>query len=362
MLVMKKKIVSILCPSYNHEKYVAGFIESVLAQTNPNWELVIVDDNSSDKNVDVIKQYSDPRIKLIEHKWNQGINAGLNDAFAASSGDYISFCASDDKMCPDYIETIISTFETNTNIGVIYTDLYTMDSDGNFIKDNILRNNSGTKQEILQDMFLNMNTLTSPGMSIKRFEFEKISPVELPMSMYQDYKLHVMLLLNTDFIIQNKPIIIYRQPSKKSGISYFNETAVQRMNLEEDLFMNAFLAIKTIEQLRSVFAPELLQQFKKMDKDLIPYYLGTIALQHSKNTYKKIWGYNQIKKMLLQPQIYGILHKKHGFNYKSFLDLSDFFIRTDLIRQKYIKYKRLFNHSIICFCIIFFSLLFVLLI
>ena len=90
---MQKPLVSILCPTFNHEKYVKFFLDSLLAQTNPNWELLIVDDCSTDNNVAEIKKFHDSRIKLIQNPFNMGINCGLNQAFERARGDYMCFCS-----------------------------------------------------------------------------------------------------------------------------------------------------------------------------------------------------------------------------------------------------------------------------
>ena len=105
--------VSVLCPSFNHEKYMKFFLDSILAQTNPNWELIIVDDCSTDNNVAEIKKYKDKRIKLIENPFNMGINCGLNNAFKYAKGEYVCFSASDDILLPEYVDNITKTFENN---------------------------------------------------------------------------------------------------------------------------------------------------------------------------------------------------------------------------------------------------------
>ena len=97
---MKPKF-SILCPSFNHEKYVGFFIQSVLEQSFDDFELIIVDDFSNDKNVEKIKEFKDERIKLIQHEYNKGINASLNTAFENSMGEFIVFSASDDMFEKD---------------------------------------------------------------------------------------------------------------------------------------------------------------------------------------------------------------------------------------------------------------------
>ena len=83
--------ISILTPSFNHEKFVGLFIESILKQTLEDFELIIVDDCSSDSNVNEILKFKDPRIKLIQHPYNQGINAGINTAFENAKGEFLYF-------------------------------------------------------------------------------------------------------------------------------------------------------------------------------------------------------------------------------------------------------------------------------
>jgi glycosyltransferase involved in cell wall biosynthesis len=73
--------ISILCPSFNHQRFIAEHIKSVLNQSFKDFELIIVDDCSTDDNVAEINKFKDPRIKLIKHEFNKGINAALNTAF-----------------------------------------------------------------------------------------------------------------------------------------------------------------------------------------------------------------------------------------------------------------------------------------
>ena len=91
-------MISVITPSFNHERFVGFFIESVLAQTFEDFELIIVDDCSNDNNINEILKYKDSRIKLVQHEYNKGINATLNTAFENSSGDLLVFCASDDML------------------------------------------------------------------------------------------------------------------------------------------------------------------------------------------------------------------------------------------------------------------------
>lgn len=346
---MNQHTLSILCPSYNHEKYVKFFIDSLLAQTNPNWELVIVDDCSTDNNVLEIEKFKDKRIKLFKNPFNMGINCAINTAFEHSCGDFIAFSASDDMLAKDFVETVLSTFEHNPKTDVIYSNLQIMSHDGVIQQGDIWSQQNYDKFKLLCHMFFIGNIMLSPGMAFRRSGFKQLYPLPIALSQYQDYKIHVDVALKLSAITLDKALVIYRKPSKKSGISETNSKTLRIRQLEENILMDSFLQIKDIAMLKEVFGPDLLQRFGKLDNFFIPYYLGSLALD-AQTEYKKVWGYNQIAGFITKPENYALVHKKYGFCYKDFLNLADKFEQSPMER-KYIKYKKLFNISIIIICL-----------
>lgn len=116
------KLISIITPAFNAEKYIEDTIESVLAQTYQNWEMLIVDDCSVDNTVQMVEKYCamDLRIKLIRHSKNQGVAATRNTALAQAKGAYIAFLDSDDMWLPMKLETQYSYMEKN-DFAITYT-------------------------------------------------------------------------------------------------------------------------------------------------------------------------------------------------------------------------------------------------
>ncbi|MBN2662839.1 MAG: glycosyltransferase family 2 protein, partial [Bacteroidales bacterium] len=94
--------VSVLMTAYNREKYIAEAIESVIASTYQNWELIIVDDGSKDKTVEIAKQYEakDPRIKVYINEKNLGDYPNRNKAASYAKGKYLKFVDADDLIYP----------------------------------------------------------------------------------------------------------------------------------------------------------------------------------------------------------------------------------------------------------------------
>src|SRR5665647_1820676 len=92
--------VSVIISAFNHEKYVAESIRSVLNQTFPDFELIAVDNGSTDSTYKIIKTIKDPRIRIFQIKKNIGFGHALNYALAKSRGEYISLFSSDDIAVP----------------------------------------------------------------------------------------------------------------------------------------------------------------------------------------------------------------------------------------------------------------------
>ena len=91
-------LVSIITPMYNAQKYIAQTMDSVLAQTYSNWEMIIMDDCSTDSCPEIVKEYcrKDSRIKYFKNKDNQGVSETRNAAMQKATGRYLAFLDSDD--------------------------------------------------------------------------------------------------------------------------------------------------------------------------------------------------------------------------------------------------------------------------
>lgn len=119
--VSTSPLVSVVIPTYNRERLLPRAISSVLAQTIPDFELLIVDDGSEDNTAQVVAGYSDKRIRYLRHPINQGQNAALNSGVGAATGTYVAFLDSDDEWLPDYLEQILRVFSTDQSLGAVYS-------------------------------------------------------------------------------------------------------------------------------------------------------------------------------------------------------------------------------------------------
>lgn len=124
-------LVSIIMPAYNSEKYIVASIDSVIAQTYSNWELIIVDDASLDKTVDIVSSYHDERIRLLRNETNSGAAISRNKALREVKGRWIAFLDSDDLWHPEKLERQLA-FMKEKGYAFTFTD-YRIQLDGTWL-------------------------------------------------------------------------------------------------------------------------------------------------------------------------------------------------------------------------------------
>jgi len=112
--------ITVAIPSYNHEKYIAHAIRSVLEQTFQDFEIVITDDGSSDETLQVIREFTDPRIRIYCNEKNCGASAAMNNCIQQAKGEYIAILNSDDLFSPDKLEKQVDFLDKNPEIGAVF--------------------------------------------------------------------------------------------------------------------------------------------------------------------------------------------------------------------------------------------------
>lgn len=130
---MKPK-VSIIMPVLNGERYIAEAIESIAAQTYQNYELIVVDDGSTDGTKARVMAFADKvDIKYVSHAACCGIPKSMNDGIRHASGDLIAFLDHDDGWFPEFLETQAAYLEKHPDVAMVHSDFQTTDVDGNVI-------------------------------------------------------------------------------------------------------------------------------------------------------------------------------------------------------------------------------------
>lgn len=140
--------VSVIIPSYNHARYVCQTIESVLAQTLPPHEIIVVDDGSTDNTSEIVAPLLD-RIHYVRHA-NCGVAATRNAGARLASGDYLTFIDADDLWLPQKLELQVARFEADPKLGLVHCGLEEITATGEFI----CRRLDGMEGHVANEMLL----------------------------------------------------------------------------------------------------------------------------------------------------------------------------------------------------------------
>jgi glycosyltransferase involved in cell wall biosynthesis len=131
---MTEPLISIVLPTYNGSEYIRASIESCLEQTFTNFELIIVNDCSTDNTPEIIAEYAekDERIRIIHNGQNKKLPLSLNAGFDAARGKYHTWTSDDNYYSPDALQTLFEILEKHNEAGLVYTD-YSIINDRNEI-------------------------------------------------------------------------------------------------------------------------------------------------------------------------------------------------------------------------------------
>ncbi len=203
---IKSLKVSIITPVYNCEGFIAETIQSVLDQTHENFELLLIDDCSTDDTIEIVKSFNDPRIVLIQNKENKGAAFSRNSGIAHASGDYIAFLDADDLWEETKLEKCLNFMLAN-NYDFIYTNYSVIKDDGG--KTDIII--SGPKR-ITHRMFRRSNYV---GCSTVVYKKSIYPDLHIPESIKKrnDYALWLLLSKNTDCYLLDECLTKYRKNS-----------------------------------------------------------------------------------------------------------------------------------------------------
>lgn len=123
-------LCSIAIPTYNREDLVRGAIESALASTRQDIEVLVIDNCSEDRTVEVARSYDDPRLRVVVNDSNLGLFGNFNRCIELSVGKYVCILCSDDRVRPDFLDKAIAAMELHPECGLLNTRAQFIDLDG----------------------------------------------------------------------------------------------------------------------------------------------------------------------------------------------------------------------------------------
>lgn len=203
-------MISIALASYNGEKYIKEQIDSIIAQTITDWELIISDDGSKDSTLKIIQNYAqnDSRIKIIENIGEHGCSKNFENALKYCNGKYIAFCDQDDVWTDDHLEHLMSIIG---NKSLAFANAEAVD-----VKLNSLNFFWGgkfmiTESHISNEVFLHLIFLNFVQGTAILFKRELLDFLPFPEILFHDHWAAISAVLKNGIAYSSKSVLKYRQ-------------------------------------------------------------------------------------------------------------------------------------------------------
>jgi hypothetical protein len=216
--------VSIVLPTYNGSRYIRQSLDSCLQQTFANFEVLVVDDGSSDDIRGIVDGYSDARIRYIRHPRNRGLAEALNTGFRNARGEYLTWTSDDNYYERDAIEEMVRFLETYGDVDFVYADSFVIDDEGNAAQHApVFR--TGPVQSLERDNFIGACFL------YRRAVYERTGDYDANLRLVEDYD--YWLRVAGHFTMQRlaRPLYHYRYHQQSLTSTHSRETVLKKVQM-----------------------------------------------------------------------------------------------------------------------------------
>jgi glycosyltransferase involved in cell wall biosynthesis len=242
--------VSVIIPTYNRANLLPRAINSVLNQTYRDFELIIIDDGSTDNTQEIVKEFQkkDDRIKYLWKRNSGCVASTLNFGIPHCKGLYITFCASDDQWDPTYLEKQISLFDNSKNVDVVSTNVLIVDSQGRKLTE--ISKPRTTNNDSLIEIGLRNNYLFG-NMVIKKTVLNEVGLWDDNLKIREDFDLWMRIAKkNFNFRFIYEPLFIVTiHPNQISN----SVDILERIKIENYLFKKHKALYDKYPKARSVY-------------------------------------------------------------------------------------------------------------
>ena len=256
-------MVSILMCTYNREQYLKRAIDSVIAQTYTEWELIIVDDGSTDNTEQLVASYPDPRIRYIKMDKNRFYCYAANYGLQNCRGDYVAFQNSDDEWLSDKLEKQMRFMEEHTEAGACFTEVTLIDNEGNVLSERCLPmeklfENHYEDQKDWMHFFLHKgNCVCHPSALVRKKVMDEVGGFNLMYCQLADFDLWVRIVTEHPIYVLPEKLIRFRWDiNKQEQVSSATEKNLIRSFNEQMLIRKQMIDRLSDEQMLLFFKSE----------------------------------------------------------------------------------------------------------
>lgn len=224
--------ISVLMSVYNDEKYLRKSVNSALEQSFSDFEFIIIDDGSTDKSLEIVKSYKDPRIRIVRNKNNIGLTKSLNKGLQFAQGEYIARMDADDIALPDRLGKQIDFMDKNPGVGVLGTAIYVIDEAGRLIT----KSRKPLTHPCCVWNLLFRNSFYHPTVMIKKDLLLSVEGYSPQHKAGQDRDLWIRVFDKTKLANLKEPLLLHRKHRKQISHNLDNVEYKERIESRQRIF------------------------------------------------------------------------------------------------------------------------------
>jgi glycosyltransferase involved in cell wall biosynthesis len=326
--------VSVVMASYNHEKYVAETIESVLSQTYQDFEFIITDDGSPDGTVEVIKKFADSRIKLFCFSKNQGACTAMNNCIKEAKGEYIAVINSDDAWMPDKLEKQVKFLDEHPEKGAVFSYAEIIDEQGKKIPEEnpsytkVFIQPNRTRFEWLSHFFFKGNCLCHPSLLIRKHCYDDIGLYDERFAQLPDFDLWIRLCTRYEIYILSEKTIKFRILQDKKNVSSRTPQNLSRHFLEYVQILRNYLNPEILDNLVKIFDITtnvekigIAIKLREVEREIAPFFIAMLAQQATYPAHK-YFSFDILYQFYANKELANKLKEQYFFDFDSLTNLA----------------------------------------
>jgi glycosyltransferase involved in cell wall biosynthesis len=319
--------VSVILTSFNHEKYLREAIESVLAQTYTDFELIIWDDFSSDNSWAIINSYSDPRIKVFRSEQTRRyvINRAIHEV---ASGEYIAIQHSDDIWEAEKLEKQVAFLDSHLEFGAVFTNALAIGEDSSLLNisehtySSIFDQPNRTRHQWLNHFFYHGNALCHPSVLIRKQCYENCGVYQQGLAQLPDFDMWIRLCFKYEIYVLPEKLVRFRVRDNEANTSGNRPDARIRVCTESHECLKNYLMVPSLDELIAIFPAAKKYTGKSCNQSNLHFIIAMLCLSEHVQPFFWMFGIDILFELFKDKSNAEQIKSNHEFDYLDLIRLT----------------------------------------
>jgi glycosyltransferase involved in cell wall biosynthesis len=319
--------VSVLMTSYNHERFVAEAVQSVLDQTFQDFEFIIIDDGSRDGTPQVLRSFADPRVSFTAFAENRGACTAMNHCVRMAQGELVAVINSDDAWEPERLARQVAFLDAHPEIGAVFSYVTAVDEEGRPYEagthyyTQLFDQPNRSRHEWLRHFFFWDNCLCHPSLLIRRECYQALGLYDERLAQLPDMDFWIRLCGRYSIHILPERLVRFRILSGNANTSsQGRQDAHIRHNIELAQVLSHYVHEPLLGQVAEIF-PEAAEQAGRLERDLLPFVVATQAAR-TEAPARHGFALSLLYPLLGDPARARRVEERLGFSYRDLIALA----------------------------------------